>query len=84
MAMYRTLAEHEANPPESWVVKKHGRKWALCSKDGHVMDTESTKAKAEALKTTGFLATLYAKEGRWLRGESVDGWRPYLPTNASK
>lgn len=79
MALNLTPEEHDANPPSTWTVRKHGRKWALCNKEGHVMSTEPTKRQAEALKSSGFYFELYQKEGRWFRGEPVYGWKPYAP-----
>ncbi len=78
MSMFANPTEHAANPPSTWVVKKAGEKlWHLCSKDGVVIDRATTKKAAEAMKTSGFNATLYEKETRWYAGATVDGWKPY-------
>lgn len=70
--------EHAANPPHSWIVRKHGRRWALCAACyDNPIDTFDTKREAEAAKLTGFHVDLYEKEGRWFRGESIPGWKPY-------
>jgi hypothetical protein len=79
MALHLTPSEHREDPPSGWTVRRQGRKWALCNKDGHVLDTAETKTKAESLKTSGFVFELYCKEGRWFRGESVANWKPYQP-----
>lgn len=75
MALHITLEEHNADPPSGWTVKKSGRRWQLISGNGGVLDTFDTKAGAENAKVNGFLVDLYNKEGRWLNGESVSGWR---------
>lgn len=73
-------AEHRANPPSTWVVRKHGRKWGLFAMTGgQPLDVFETKRSAEHAKTDGIIARLYAKETRWYAGESVDGWMPYQP-----
>jgi len=77
MALHLTPEEHDADPPSSWTVEKHGRRWALKSSRGGTLDTFATKREAEAAKLTGFHARLWEKEGRWFRGEPVDGWRSY-------
>lgn len=77
MALHLNLAEHEADPPAAWHVEKHGRRWALVSSSGGTLDTFATKREALAAKESGFLASLYEKEGRWFRGETVPGWKPY-------
>jgi hypothetical protein len=82
MALHRTIEEHDANPPESWqVVKVAPRTWHLRQADhkpgdGPLTSCE-TKARAEALKVSGFFVDLYEREGRWMRGEPVAGWKPY-------
>jgi hypothetical protein len=78
MALHLTKAEHDADPPEKWTVEKHGNKWALKNSHGHILDTESTKAKALALKTSGQIFNLYQDEGRWMNGEQVKNWKPYV------
>lgn len=77
--LFRNPKEHAANPPSTWTVVKHGRKWALCLA-GHPSTYFDTKKEAEAARHTGFHATLYAKETRWFAGEKVDGWKPYSST----
>lgn len=79
MAMHRTPADHDADPPSGWTVRKHGRKFALCNKDGHPMQYCTTRREAEALKTSGFYFNLYNDEGRWFCGESVRNWKQYQP-----
>lgn len=77
MALHLTPAEHYADPPSNWTVRKSGRNWQLLSKSGGVIDTFSTKRAAEGAKVAGFAFNLYQKEERWFRGEPVSGWRPY-------
>jgi hypothetical protein len=77
MALHLNLAEHEADPPIEWVVRKEGRRWQLINVFGAVVDTFNTKREAEAAKVSGRLVDLYDKEGRWFRGEQVEGWKPY-------
>jgi hypothetical protein len=83
MALHLTRAEHDADPPSGWTVHKHGRRWQLRNRNGGVLDTFDTKAKAEAAKVTGFLVTLYQNEGRWFNGETVPGWKPYVEPQAT-
>lgn len=78
MSMFLTPEEHVANPPSGWVVVKRGRRWALESKSGSVIDTFDTKKQAEAGRTYGMYFNLYQKEGRWFKGEPVDTWKPYV------
>lgn len=80
--IFATPDEHFANPPSTWTVRKHGRKWALCIKD-HPIDTFLTKKAAEAGKTSGMYFNLYEKESRWYRGESVPNWKPYQAVRPS-
>lgn len=80
MALHRTPAEHDANPPSSWIVVKVGdRVWHLkfATGDG-VIDSFTTKKSAEAAKIDGLAAKLYEKEGRWFAGLPVDNWKPYV------
>lgn len=78
--IFATPKEHNDNPPSSWIVKRVGAKWGLFPKDSDTpLDMAETKAKAESLRTAGFMAELYEKEGRWFKGEKVDGWRPWTP-----
>lgn len=77
MALHLTPEEHDANPPSSWTARKNGNRWQLVDKSGGVLDTFDTKTKAEAAKSSGFLFDLYQKEGRWFRGETPAGCRPY-------
>ena len=76
--------EHAANPPHTWIVRKHGRRWALCAAcSDNPIDTFDTKREAEAAKTTGFFVDLYAKEARWYAGQQVDNWKPYQKAGAA-
>jgi hypothetical protein len=78
MALHLTPAEHDADPPSGWTVHRRGaRKWELRSVTGAVLALRDTKREAESLKAAGFLIDLYDAEGRWFRGESVPGWKPY-------
>jgi hypothetical protein len=84
MALNLTPAEHAANPPATWTVRKVAdRRWALCDKDGGIIETRTTKAAAEALKTTGPVVELYVAEGRWFAGDTPAGWKPYKATTAA-
>jgi hypothetical protein len=76
MALHLTPEEHDADPPDGWVVEKRGDKWAVLTKTG-VLVSEKTKKAATAHKTGGPFFDLYQKEGRWFRGERVEGWKPY-------
>lgn len=84
MALHLTPEEHDADPPESWTVHKSGRRWQLRSSSGAVLETFDTKTKAEAAKTSGFHASLYEKEGRWFKGEPVQGWKTYAQCLAER
>lgn len=77
MALHLNLAEHDADPPSGWTVKKEGRRWQLLSRAGGVIDTFNTKKAAEQAKVSGRDFELYEKEGRWFCGEQVDNWKPY-------
>lgn len=80
MSLFSGPVEHEANAPETWVVVHSGPgAWALRDKSGNTIQVFKTKMAAEAGKTEGFFATLYAKETRWYAGEQVDGWKPFVP-----
>lgn len=83
MALHRTPEEHDTNPPTSWRVRKIAdRRWQLEQADGTPLDRFGTRQAAEEARTAGFLAKLYAKEGRWFAGESVDGWRPFAAVSS--
>ena len=76
--MFPTPAAHAANPPSTWAVTKVREKlWHLTTKDGAVIVSATTKKDAEAMKTGGFHALLYANETRWYAGETIPGWKPY-------
>lgn len=78
MALFLTPEEHAANPPSSWTVHKAAdRIWQLRTTDGSVLDTFPRKRDAELNRTMGHLARLYDREGAWMRGEQVCGWKPY-------
>lgn len=77
MSLFNSPEEHAANPPDTWVVAKHGTSWHLSMKDGGVLDTYARKTDAEQARHTGFLVTLYETETRWYRGETIPGWRSY-------
>jgi len=78
MALHLTPEEHDADPPSGWTVRKIAdRRWQLLARNGAVLDTFLTKKEAERGKTCGFVFNLYQKEGRWFKGETPAGWRPY-------
>jgi hypothetical protein len=78
VSLFNGPQEHAANPPSTWEVHKAApRLWQLRTRDGGVLHTTTTKRAAEDLRTSGFYASQYAKEGRWYAGESVPGWKPY-------
>ncbi len=79
MALHLTPEEHNADPPSCWTVRKNGRRWQVCDKNGGVIDTADTKREAERLKVEGHLVDLYNDEGRWFAGEKVRNWKPYVP-----
>ena len=84
MALHQTLADHDADPPAAWqVAKVADRAWHLDSSLGHTLGTYPTRKAAEADKETGPLVTLWEKEGRWMRGEPIAGWRPYAEVQAA-
>jgi len=79
MALFGTPEQHAANPPESWrVVKVAERTWRLTDTEGVTLDTCTTRRAAELAKVKGFWVNLYEKERRWLAGELVAGWKPYV------
>ena len=61
------------------VRKAAERSWQLVDKAGAVLHTTTTRHEAEELKSSGTYVALYEKEGRWFAGESVAGWKPYIP-----
>jgi hypothetical protein len=76
--MYETLADHDADPPTVWQVEKAAERcWHLNSSRGGTIGSYPTKKAAEADKVSGPHVALWEKEGRWMRGETVPGWRPY-------
>lgn len=83
--IFASPAQHHENPPATWTVRKHGRKWGLfCNVSENPLDTFLTKREAEAGKVTGFIANLYAKETRWYTGERVDNWKVYAQCVAER
>jgi len=84
MALHMNLEEHNNNAPRTWLVRKHGRKWALTDKADNVMDTFETKTKAEEAKSSGFIFDLYLKEGQWFNGITPSGWKPYAVCKAEQ
>lgn len=80
MSLFSSPAEHAANPPSTWTVRKHGRRWGLyCAISDNPIDSFGTKREAIAAKTDGLSARLYAKESKWYAGELVPGWKLYSP-----
>jgi hypothetical protein len=79
MALHLTPEEHAADPPSGWTVRKVGRNWHLLARSGGTLDIFPTKREAEAGRSSGRVFNLYEKEGRWMRGEPIPGWRPYAP-----
>lgn len=81
MALHRTPAEHDANPPSTWTVVRidcaSSARWGLTTADGMLLDSFSTRKAAEAAKVDGSTASLYEKEGRWFAGEHVHPWIDY-------
>lgn len=77
MSLFNGPAEHASNRPETWVVARVGRQWALQTAGGTTLGRAETRGAAESLRTEGFIANLYAKETRWYAGEPVPGWQPY-------
>jgi hypothetical protein len=78
MSLFSNPEEHAANPPSTWLVVKTGGCWSICAADGYELEGNfDRKRDAEAARTSGFAAQLYAKETRWYAGESVRGWKPY-------
>lgn len=84
MALYSTPERHAANPPSTWRVVKAGpRLWNLVDQNDDVISSHRTKREAEEDKVSGPAVSLYEKEGRWYRGETVVGWKPYVPKPAN-
>lgn len=82
MALFRDPVEHAANPPQTWEVVKVGeRLWHLVAA-GAVLTSEKTRREAKRARTEGFYVNLYEKERKQFAGESVDGWKPYIPQEA--
>lgn len=80
-----TAADHADNPPSSWrVVKVADGRWHLQTKDGATLESCTTRAKAEGLKTSGYFVTMYDKEARWYAGESIPGWRDYAELTGAR
>ena len=85
MALHMTLADHDADPPSAWqVVKVAERCWHLDSSLGGTIGTYTTRKAAESGKEDGPQVTLWEKEGRWMRGEAIPGWRPYDAVRAER
>jgi uncharacterized protein YbdZ (MbtH family) len=85
MAIYLTLEEHEANPPETWsIVKVADRCWHVVDARGAVLQSEKTRRACLDQVECGWLATAYAKEGRWMRGETPPGHRSYAECLAER
>lgn len=79
MSLFSSPIEHAANPPDTWQVHKVGRSWDLRTAGGVTLGSFERRRDAEAGRTEGFYANLYAKETRWYAGGQVDGWKPYKP-----
>jgi hypothetical protein len=85
MGLHRTLADHDADPPSVWqVVKVADRCWHLDSSLGGTIGSYTARKAAEAGRETGPWVGLWEKEGRWMRGEPVPGWRPYAEVKAQR
>ena len=85
MSLHRTPEEHQADPPAGWTVRKAGaRSWQLMSSGGGVLDTFTTRTEALAARESGWLVSLYQKEGRWFAGLPVANWRPYADIAAER
>jgi hypothetical protein len=82
--LFSNPAHHSDNPPSSWTVHKHGRRWQLCTASGGILSSFDTKRQAEEAKEKGFYADLYAKESQWYSGLPVAGWKPYRADNSSR
>lgn len=51
--------------------------WHLDSSLGGTLSTYTTRKAAEDDKVSGPWVDLWEREGRWMHGEQVPGWRPY-------
>jgi hypothetical protein len=80
MSLFSNPQEHAANPPESWVIVRAGRRYRLQTASGIELASFERKRTAEDEKVGGMYVNLYRKESRWYAGESVDGWKPYRST----
>ena len=69
--------------PSTWqVVKVADRLWHLDNAQGVNLGGYRTRKEAEAGKVSGAYVTLWEKEGRWMRGDTPAGWRPYADVKA--
>ena len=86
MSVFADSKVHADNPPETWVVVKYAeRSWGITMKDGQDLgNRDKTRREAEEDRTTGFLATLYHQETRWMAGEKIPLWRPYADVVAER
>ena len=71
---------HAENPPETWEVRKTGRRWGLfAARAEHPLESFDTKRAALEARSSGWLVKLYDQERRWYAGEHVEGWKDYRP-----
>jgi hypothetical protein len=77
MALHLTPTEHDANPPESWVVTKTGSRWLLThAGDGATIGDFRTRREATEATHEGFLVALYAEEEIWFNGGQLPNCKP--------
>lgn len=85
MPVFPSPEVHAANPPDTWIVQKHGRRYELATSAGEPLDYSfERKSDAEQARTTGRAAKLYEQETRWYAGESIPNWRPYSEVKAEQ
>jgi hypothetical protein len=85
--MHLTLEDHDADPPSAWRVVRIGpRCWHLDTSlpRGGTIGYYGTRRDAERGKVDGPYVTLYEREGRWMRGQTPAGWRPYAEVAAER
>lgn len=69
---------HANNPPETWEVRKTGRRWGLfAARAEYPLETFETKRAALEARSSSHLTRLYEQERRWYAGEAVPGWKMY-------
>ncbi len=80
-----TPETHNANSPDTWTVRKSGRRFGVFSMNSeNPLNSFTTKREADEATKTGPLVDLYEKERRWYAGEQVSGWKPFSTSTTSE